>query len=73
MAQVVPEATVYIKCWQAYVDTPQTPYVERSYDGVGLYGHEGDLTSQESIWPKLLPMVAAGWARAGPTPRPGTS
>ena len=56
---------MYIKCWQAYLDTPQTPYVQRSYDGVGLFGHEGDLTSQESIWAKLLPMIVARVGQGG--------
>ena len=49
MAQVVPEATVYIKCWLGPLrqHPARRRTCERSYDGVGLFGHEGDLAGQD--------------------------
>jgi von Willebrand factor type D domain len=60
MEQLHPTNTVAAKCWSKYVFTPETKYDDRSYDGVGVFGHEGDLLGdQEKIWPLLLAVVTA--------------
>src|SRR6202049_3641765 len=60
MEDLHPTTTVVATIWSKYAFTPATKYNDRSYDAVGVYGHEGDLAGdQEKIWPLLLPMVTA--------------
>ncbi len=51
-----------VQIWQAYTTTPLEPYNQRRDDGVGVFGHEGDLSAagQPALWPILLPVVSAG-------------
>ena len=60
MEQLHPTNTVDDKSWLKYTFTPTTMYSDRSYDAVGVYGHQGDLAGdQGTIWPVLLGMVTA--------------
>ena len=55
-----PGAVVEQKAWDLYTNTPGTPYSQRDYDGVGVFGHQGDIAGdQTTIWSQLLPVVAA--------------
>ena len=61
MAKLHPTATVYTKHWETYANSPQTVYLDRAYDGVGLFGHLGDvLGKQDAVWPLLVPIDVAG-------------
>ena len=61
MAQLHPTAPIINLKWQKYTFTPETKYFDRAYDGLGLFGHLGDvLGSQTAVWPLLLPAHAAG-------------
>jgi hypothetical protein len=60
MDMLDPGATVEAPAWATYTNTPGTPYLQREYDGVGIFGHEGDLAGDQTpIWSQLLPMVTA--------------
>jgi hypothetical protein len=60
MDELDPGATVETTAWATYTNTPSTPYSQREYDAVGVYGHEGDITGDQTpIWSQLLPMVTA--------------
>ena len=60
MDELDPGATVEAPAWSTYTNTPSTPYLLRDYDGVGIYGHEGDVAGdQDTVWSLLLPMVTA--------------
>ncbi len=60
MAQLYPTATVVGPKWTTYTNTPLTTFSDRSYDGIGIFGHEGDVAGgQASVWPQLLPTVTA--------------
>jgi hypothetical protein len=55
-----PGAAVEAPAWATYTATRSTPYAQREYDAVGVYGHEGDVAGdQTTVWSKLLPMVTA--------------
>jgi hypothetical protein len=59
MEQLHP-TTLVAAIWSKYAFTPTTKFNDRSYDAVGVYGHEGDVAGdQTSVWPVLLPMVSA--------------
>ncbi len=61
MEQLHPGAAVVDDIWSKYAFTPTTKYVDRSYDGIGLYGHYGDVAgSQDTLWPLLLAVSNAG-------------
>ncbi len=61
MEQLHPGAAVVNDIWSKYAFTPTTKYVDRSYDGIGIYGHYGDVAgSQDTLWPLLLPVSNAG-------------
>jgi von Willebrand factor type D domain len=58
MEQLHPSNTVVSSYWSKYAFTPTTKFNDRSYDAVGVYGHEGDLAGDQSmIWPLLLGIV----------------
>jgi hypothetical protein len=60
MDELDPGATVEAHAWSVYANSPGTPYLQRVYDAVGVYGHEGDIAGdQTTVWSKLLPMVSA--------------
>ncbi len=55
-----PGAVVEQKAWDLYTNTPGTPYSQRDYDGVGVFGHQGDMAGdQTTVWDQLLPVVGA--------------
>ena len=55
-----PGAVVEQKAWDLYTNTPGTPYSQRDYDGVGVFGHQGDMAGdQTTVWDQLLPVVSA--------------
>jgi hypothetical protein len=55
MEQLHPQAAVVTDIWSKYAFTPLTKYVDRSYDAVGVFGHEGDVAGgQSDVWPLLL-------------------
>ncbi len=62
MAELHPSATsVVAGKWSRYTLNPETKYFDRAYDGLGLYGHLGDvLGDQKAVWPILLPVFVAG-------------
>ena len=62
MAELHPSATsVVAGKWSRYTLNPETKYFDRDYDGIGLYGHLGDvLGDQKSVWLLLLPTFVAG-------------
>jgi von Willebrand factor type D domain len=63
MSTVVPAAVstgIFEGKWNLYVFGPKTVYSDRAYDAIGVYGHLGDLSGSQAVWPKLLPMVLAG-------------
>ncbi len=43
--------------WRPYVNQPGTLYTQRSYDGVGVFGHLSDLSGNDLVWSRLLPLV----------------
>ncbi len=45
--------------WRPYVNQPGTLYTQRSYDGVGVFGHLSDLSGSDLVWSRLLPLVQA--------------
>jgi len=60
MDELDPDAVVEGKAWNLYANTPGTPYSQRDYDGVGVFGHEGDIAGDQTpIWSQLLPIVTA--------------
>ncbi len=60
MDKLHPGAAVEAKAWDLYTNTPSTPYSQRDYDGVGIFGHEGDIAGdQTTVWTQLLPVVTA--------------
>ncbi|MFI5285402.1 MAG: VWD domain-containing protein [Candidatus Dormibacteria bacterium] len=60
MEHLHPANTVDDMAWFKYSGSPTKKYNARSYDAVGVYGHEGDLLGdQEKVWPLLIPVVLA--------------
>ena len=60
MDELDPGAVVEEKAWDLYTNTPGTPYSQRDYDGVGVFGHQGDMAGdQTTVWEQLLPVTAA--------------
>ena len=60
MDELDPGAVVESPAWDLYTNTPGTPYSQRDYDGVGVFGHEGDIAGDQTpIWLQLLPVVTA--------------
>jgi len=61
MAAVVPAGSAVVaKYWTAYVESPKTPYMDRSYNAMGVFGHLSDVAGDQSVWPRLLPMMKLG-------------
>ncbi len=59
MAQLHPLASIINDAWQMYTSTPTKKYSDRTYDGVGLFGHLGDvLGDQTAVWGHLLQVNA---------------
>ena len=48
--------------WLYYTVSPLKKFDDRRDDGVGVFGHEGDVApgGQEAVWTDLLPVVSAG-------------
>ncbi|MGA7987592.1 MAG: VWD domain-containing protein [Candidatus Dormiibacterota bacterium] len=60
MDELDPGAFVEQKAWNLYTNTPGTPYSQRDYDGVGVFGHQGDMAGdQTTVWDQLLPVTSA--------------
>ncbi len=59
MQVVVPGVSDFTmdSCWAPYLTQPTTHFAKRSYDAVGVYAHQADIGGNETVWPKLLPMV----------------
>lgn len=61
MDQLYPANGYTPPIWTIYASTPVTVFAARSYDAVGVFGHQGDVAGgQGSVWPDLLPVVSAG-------------
>lgn len=61
MEQLHPGSSSPISAWPLYAQTPTGIYSQRRYDGVGVFGHQGDVAhSQDSVWTQLLPVFTAG-------------
>lgn len=61
MEQLHPGSSSPISAWNLYAQTPTGIYSQRRYDGVGVFGHQGDVAhSQDSVWAQLLPAFSAG-------------
>lgn len=60
MNELHPGAAIETGYWAQYGISPFEQYNLRWYDGVGVFGHQGDVIGdQAAVWPKLLPMVVA--------------
>lgn len=46
--------------WTSYLTSPETPYYQRSYDAVGMYGLLGDIIGQPNVKARLFPAFLAG-------------
>ena len=58
MAAVVPAgSSVVAKHWTAYAESPKTPYMDRSYNAVGVFGHLSDVAGDGLVWSKVLPIL----------------
>jgi hypothetical protein len=55
MAEVVPGGKgVVAEYWNGYATSPATAFSDRSYDGLGIFGHFSDLAGSEATWTRLL-------------------
>jgi hypothetical protein len=54
---LVPSATLPEQAWYDYVEKPELPLFQRTYDGVGYFGHLGDVGIDG--WIKLIPVLEA--------------
>ncbi|HEY6938728.1 MAG TPA: VWD domain-containing protein [Terriglobales bacterium] len=59
------DATGMPNWWWWYVNHPETLYVKRSDDGIGVFGHLSDLAGDAVVWSRLLPVVQADIGTAG--------
>jgi hypothetical protein len=60
MAAVVSGGSnVIANYWSTYANSPATAFSDRSYDGIGVFGHFSDLAGSEATWPRLLPAAKA--------------
>jgi hypothetical protein len=61
MEQLHPGSSSPLHPWPAYAASPNQTFAARDYDGVGVFGHLGDVVhDQAKVWPLLLPVVSAG-------------
>jgi|HubBroStandDraft_6_1064221.scaffolds.fasta_scaffold00293_5 hypothetical protein len=61
MEQLHPGSSAPLAAWPQYAKTPLLNYANRDYDGMGVFGHEGDVEGDQSkVWLQLLPVFAAG-------------
>ena len=54
---LVPNGTLPEQAWYEYVEKPELPLFQRTYDGVGYFGHLGDVGIDG--WTKLIPVLQA--------------
>jgi hypothetical protein len=61
MAAAIPGVHAILdEFWNKYVFGPKTVYADRSYDGVGIFGHLSDLAGLDTVWSRLMPVFGAG-------------
>jgi hypothetical protein len=54
---LVPKAALPEQNWYEYLANPELPLFQRTYDGVGYFGHFGDIGVDG--WTKLIPVLTA--------------
>ncbi|MGA8016594.1 MAG: VWD domain-containing protein, partial [Candidatus Dormiibacterota bacterium] len=61
MEELWPGSSAPLAPWPTYAESPLVNYANRDYDGMGVFGHEGDVEGDQSkVWLQLLQVFAAG-------------